>query len=357
MPEGTLFFPGEPVVRITAPLIQANLLTAFLITSLCSNTIFSSKYIRSVIAAKGIAVIGPSSNRAHSFESAFKAQRSGFIAGGHDLPNPLIREKLGLNIIGGATIAYHAYINSYSSELEAMTLAAKHAKVTLSLMVDTYNYRQGIKNAISVAKKIKTQVKKKIKIVVDSGDLYKNTIFVRKELDRAGLKDIKITVASNLDEFKISELLKKRIPADTFIVNTEAVTSSDDPKMEAAYKISEIIKPNGKIISKMKMSAGKISLPGRKQVYRRRQGKYWQEDIIGLDKEKGLGQPLLKPVIKGGKSVYNLPTVPEIKSYVAEQLKFLPKKYLEIKKNYKYPVKISRKLKELIRRTKKEIIK
>jgi len=354
MPEGTLFFPGEIVMRLTAPLIEGNLLTAFLITSLSSNTIFASKFIRSVIAAKPLNIIGPAPNRAHAFESALKAERSGFITGSMDCPSVIAREKMNLMHGDNATIAYHAFINSYATEKEAMETAAKYAKVDLSLMVDTYDYKQGIKNAIKVAEKLKKQGKK-LKIVVDSGDLYKNAVFVRKELDKAGLKEVRITVASNLNEFKIKKLMDKKIPANTFIVSTEALTSSDDPRMEAVYKISEIIKPDGTVVNKMKLSPGKMSLPGRKQVYRQFKNDKMTSDIIGLEGEKKLGTPLLRPIFKKGKLLYDLPSVLAIRDYVKSQLEYLPKKYLAIETTYQYPVRVSPRLRRLITKTKKEI--
>lgn len=357
MPEGSIFFNNESVVRITAPLIQGNLLTAFLITSLSSNTIFSSKFVRSVIAAKDKSVIGPSPVRAHGFESAFKAQRSAFIVGSKQVPSPVVRDFLKIPMGDNATIAYHAFVNSYESEQEAMQVAADHAKVDLSLMVDTYDYDNGIKNAIIIGKQYK-KMGKSLKIVVDSGDLYENAIRVKKELDKAGLQNIKIVVASNLDEYKITDLMGKKIPANTFIVSTEALTSSDDPKMEVVYKISEIINPDGKIINKMKLSKNKMSLPGRKQIYRKFKNNIFEKDIIGLEDEYVGNKDfcsLLKPIFKKGKLVHELPSVLDMRDFVKEQLKHLPKKYLEINKTYKYPVEISEKLNKLINKTKKEI--
>lgn len=356
MKEGSIFFPGEVIVRITAPLIEGNLLTAFFMTSLCSNTIFSSKFIRSVIAAKDKNVVGPSPQRSQSFESSFKAQRAGFITGSKNCPSPIVKELMGMPMDDNATIAYHAFINSYESERQAMDVAAKYAKVDLAIMVDTYDYKKGIKNAIEIAKKMDKKGRI-LKIVVDSGNLLENARLVKREINKSKLKNIQIIVASNLNEFKIKKLMDKKIPADTFIVATEAVTSSDDPKMEAIYKICEIIEKDGRVINKMKLSPGKMSLPGRKQVYRKTLKGKWRGDTIGLNQEKNMGTPLLKPIFQKGKLIYGLPSVLEIRDYAKKQLNYLPKKYLEINKTYKYPVKISPKLKKLITRTKQEINK
>lgn len=355
MPEGTFFFPGEPVVRITAPIIEGNLFTAFLTTSLTSNTIYSSKYIRSYIAAHPRKVIGVSPQRATSFESSFKAQRSSFITGSFNCPSPIVRNVFDMPMGDNATIAYHAFISSYATEKQAMEIAAKYAEVDLSIMIDTYDIKEGLKNAISIAKNFTKKKGKKLKIVIDSGDLLQLSKYVRKELDKAGLKKVGITLASNLDEYKIKDLMKNDMPADTFIVNTEAVTSSDSPKMEAVYKISEIIK--GKEIDyKMKLSKNKVSLPGKKQIYRVKKGKYYDYDILGLDDEK-IGKPLLRKIFEKGKLVYKLPPTQSIRNSVIKQLDCLPRKYLEIDKDYKYPVKHSSGLQKLTKQVKSDILK
>lgn len=346
MQEGTLFFPGEPVLRITAPIIEANLLTAFLITSLSSNTTYASKYIRSVLAAKGISVIGTSPNRATSFEHAFKSQRSAHIVGSNNTPSPITREKLGMPLGDTATIAYHAFIKAYPTELEAMRAAAKSAQIDLSLMIDTYSFKEGLQSAIIVGKELRDK-RKKLKIVIDSGDLLSRCRYTRKELDRAGLFDVRITLAGNLDEYKIDRLVKAHAPANTFIVATEAQTSSDDPRLEAVYKLSEIIRGK-KTNYTMKLSEGKVSLPGRKQVFRIKNSDGYVRDIIGLEGEK-LGKPLLQPMIIRGKQVYMLPTVRDIRSYVAHQIQELPNKFKEVGREYRYLVLRSKKLKILIR--------
>ncbi len=342
MPEGTFFFPGEPVVRVTAPIIEGNLLTAFLITALSSNTVFSSKFIRSVIAAKDKSVIGVSPVRAHGFESAFKAQRASYIVGSNNAPSPIVRSKLEIPWGDPATIAYHAYISSFPTELEAMERAAAFAKFDLSLMVDTFDFKKGIQNAIVVAQERKKR-KLKTKIVIDSGDLAAWCRYTRKQLDKEGLQDVTITLASNLDENKIWKMLKKKVPADTFIVNTEAITSSDDPRLEAVYKLAQIEKGK-EVVHKMKLSKGKKSLPGKKQVYRVYKGNFFQKDIIGLPGER-VGTPLLKQFIKRGKSCKSLARPTAIRQYVKRQLLKMPHKYLRVNKQYTYPVLLSNKLK------------
>ncbi len=353
MPEGTIFFPGETVIRIKAPLIQANLLTAFLITSLSSNTIFSTKFIRSVLAAKGRSVIGPSPVRAHGFESAFKAQRAASIVGSDNGPSPIFRSKFGLDKGNPATIAYHAYIKSFPSEFEAMKKASDFLEFDLSLMIDTYDINQGLKNAIKIIKE-REQKGKGTKIVINSGDLSKLSKMVRKKLDQAGCQTTSITVASNLDEFKIKKLIDQKSPIDTFIVVTEVVTSSDDPRLEVVYKLAQV-DIGSKKVYKMKLAEGKMSYPGSKQIYRVvKNGKY-SKDVIGLDGEK-LGIPLLKKYITNGKVNFGYPSVSNIRNYVSREINKFPAKYSEIDKNYIYPVKYSKRLEKLVTEVKQKII-
>ncbi|MFH0853054.1 MAG: nicotinate phosphoribosyltransferase [bacterium] len=352
MPEGTLFFPGETVVRITAPLIDANLFSAFLMTSLSSNTTYATKFIRSVLAGGKVSVVGPAPQRAPGFETGFKAMRSGVITGSDNHPTPIGRDKTKAGWIYPATIAYHAFIASYPSEREAMETAGKFAKFALSLMIDTYDLKQGLINAIPVCQE-RNKRGLRTKVVIDSGDLAKQCRYVRKELDKAGLKNVTITLSSNLDEYKIDKLVKAKVPADTFIVNTEAVTSADDPKLEAVYKLVQVDTQSG-VQYTAKLSSGKKSWPGKKQVFRIiKKGKYLK-DIIGLETEN-FKNPLLQRYMKQGKIIKKLPSVQSIRKLVFEQIKKLPPKYLRIDKTFPYKVEYSARLKSLDRQVQKHI--
>lgn len=348
MREGTIFFPGEPVLRITAPAIEANLLTGFLITAVSSNTMYASKFVRSVLAGQGKSVIGTAIQRGTSFEQVFKCARSSVIAGSGNTGLPIVREKIHVPLGNAATIVYHAFIMSYPTEAEAMEAAEKAAQVDFSIMIDTYDVKKGLAQAIAVAERRKKQ-KKVTKIVIDSGDVLAISRYVRKTLDAAGLQSVPITIAGNMDEYKITRLVRAQIPANTFIVHTEALTSSDAPKLEVVYKLAEILR-NGTMQPTMKLSQGKVSLPGRKQVFRVfRRGQYIR-DIIGLDGER-LGAPLLRPMIIRGKQVYRLPSVMTMQSFVRKELTHLPARFKEVTREYRYPVFQSKKLQRLARVT------
>ena len=240
MPEGTAFFAGESAIRITASIIEANLITMFLINALTSNTIFMSKAIRCVLAAKPKNCNGIYGVRAHSFESSMKSARNSYLAGTKAIASPSFYRKYHLPIPEGLTIAYHAFIKSFPTELEAMRAASEIFGGGIMLMVDTYDFKQGLKNAIIIAKELEARGKQLKGIVIDSGDLAALAKYSRKVLDKAGCQYVKITLASNLDEYKITELQKKKAPADAFLVVTEGVTSSDDPKLEVVYKMAQL---------------------------------------------------------------------------------------------------------------------
>lgn len=353
MKEGTVFFQGETIVRITAPLIEANLLTMFLMNTLSGNTMFLSKVIRSVIAAKPKICLGVAGLRAQSFESALKCARASYIAGaigGNSVP--AVAKKLNTPLIQPLTVAYHAVIKSFPTELEAMRNMANLFKGRISLMVDTYDFNQGVKNAIIVAKELKQKGLSLYGIMIDSGDLLKLCIQARKMLDEEGFQDIKITIASNLDEYKIQELNEKNIPADAFLIATEAIAVPDAPKLETVYKLAEL-QSKDKITYCAKFAPGKESYPGRKQIFRIKKENIIERDIIGLEGEN-LGEPLLIEVIQNGDLVYELPIIDNIKQFVQKQLGQLSKYLLELDKQHSFKVEISQKLGELFDRVKEE---
>ncbi len=354
MREGTIFFPGEPVIRVTAPLPEANLITMLLINVVCSNTLFTSKAVRCVIAAKSKACIGITGIRSHGFESSMKCYRASYIAGTIGTASiPGFAIKYNLAYKKALTNAYHALIKSFPSELEAMRCICTMFGGIVSLMVDTYDFEKGMQNAIIVGKELKKNGKNLHGIMIDSGDLLARAKKARKMLDAAGLKKTQIVVGGNLDEFKLLELNKKKIPANGFLVCTEAANVTDAPKLEVVYKLAEIIEGK-KTRYTAKFSVGKQSYPGKKQVFRTFRHGRLSKDTIGLDSEK-LGKKLLFPVIKKGKIVYGFPSLDKIKEFVKKQLnKQLPKKLLSINKQHYYRVEISGKIKKMFEELKKE---
>lgn len=350
MPEGTVFFPGETIVRVTAPIVEASLFTMYLMNVVTSHTIFLSKAVRSVMAAQGKIVLGGGC-RAHSFETNAKATRAMYLAGG-GLPTTTaaICYKYKIPIpTAPVFLGQHAYIKSFGSELEAMQAFAKIFPDQTSFMIDTYNIKKGLANAINVAQDLKKRGHKLRFVVIDSGDLSKETKIARRALDKAGLKFVKIFVAGNLDEYKLEQLAKKNIPADVFHVITELNTSSDAPKLEIVYKLAQL-KDGKKIKYTAKLAPGKLSLPGEKQVFRvYDKNNVMRGDYIGLSNEK-LGQPLLKEIFSTGKLVYRPPSLEQIRAYIQKEINTLSKNLRSISTETKYPVVVSENLKILLRK-------
>jgi len=344
LPEGTIFFQNEPVLRITAPIIEGNILTMFLINAFNSNTIFLSKVVRGVLAAKDKKFLSSASLRAQSNESAFKYGRAVYLVGGHGPTMiPAFCRKYGLPFTDPSRKIYHAVIKSFPSEFAAMRCSAQAFPNIVDFMVDTYDFQHGMRNAIQVAKKISIKG-----ITIDSGDLLKRSRQARKMLDQAGLNNLTITAAGNLDEIKISELIKKQAPIDKYMAISQMIAANDAPTLDAVYKLAEV-RMDKKIIPKAKLTVDKISYPGRKQVFRLFQNKKIKKDIIGLEQEK-LGKPLLKKFITHGNIIGNLPTLNQIRHYISQQLNTLPSRLLSVRKNRRYSVEISKKIYEQMKK-------
>jgi len=358
MPEGTVFFPSEPVIRITTSLSDANLLTAFLVDVISYPTLFLSKAVRVKLATNGKPFFLAGAMRAFGFENIVKIQRFSYLIGSI-IAMPYFGYKFGVGKRKPAIGFYHALIKSFENEQSAYRHFLPHtANFGISTsMVDTYNYKTGIENWIRVEKEARMQGKTLGLVSIDSGNVLEISKFLRKKLDDAGLKDVGITAYSNLDEFKIANLEKGGAKINVYCPVTEIITVSDRPALEAVYKLAEIIDKNGKITYTAKFSEGKTSLPGRKQVFRKisKNGKVIG-DIIGLEDEK-LGIPLLIQYIKKGKLIRRLPTLDQIKDYVNKELSYLPNNLKNVEKQHAYSVSVSKKLDNIFETLRKKHVK
>jgi nicotinate phosphoribosyltransferase len=351
MPEGSFFFPNEPIIRITAPINEAQMIEAFLINAIYLQTALASKLARFAIATNNKSTaVGYS--RSYGIDAAMKSSRINEIFGisqGLSLYN-FKNEKPSVFNAG----TYHYFIKSFNNEEEAFKIYFKHMNGKGYILIDTYDSIRGIKNFIKAAKESEKNGIKANGLQLDSGDLYKLSITARKMLDQAGLNYVKIFAMSNLDEWKVAVLEKKKAPIDVYAGTTELLTPSDAPTLELVYKLSEI-KKNGKIFPKMKTSTKKMSLPGKKQIFRKIKNKKYVGDVIGIDGEKQKGKKMLIPIIKNGKLVYQFPSIEKIrKHFYKEKEKFNPSIF-NVNKKFNYPVSISDKLKKLTEKTKKEI--
>ena len=291
--------------------------------------------------------------RAHSFESSMKSARASYIAGTFPISIPSFYRKYNLEMQKyPAMIVYHATVKSFKTELEAFRKVNELFPNRVALMIDTYDIKQGVKNAVTVAKELKQKGQALLGVVIDSGDLIKLAKYVRQELDKEGFPEIKIVLGSNLDEYKLKKIKEAETPFDIAMVNTEGVTSSDSPVLETVYKLAEL-RHGSKIMPVAKFAPGKQSYPGRKQVFR---AEDFSKDILGLEGEN-LGHPLLIKMVEEGRLVYKIPSLDETRSYIHKQLKQMPQRLLDIEKEQDYQVEISSNLKQLTEKVRKEHIK
>lgn len=331
MPEGTIFFPDEPLIRVKGPSIQAQLIETFLISVINYQTIVASKAARIRHVAKDKLVLEFGTRRAHSPQAGIYAARASYIGGFDGTSNVVSDLELGIEASG--TMA-HSFVEKYG-EMESFEIFYDLYRENTIQLIDTYDIKEGTLKATKFGNEI-------LGVRIDSGDLVKETKRVRKILDENGCDEVKIVLSSNLDEYEIKRILDNNAPADAFGVGTELVTSSDDPTLSAVYKLME---HNGE--PKIKTSEGKKTFPGAKQVYRQfdENGKIECDHLL-LDEEPApeTTHPLLIPIMKNGELVYELPTLDMIKEYCRKNIAKLPDRYKQLKEVDVDMVKVSDKL-------------
>jgi len=354
-PEGTVVFPCEPLIRVTAPIIEAQLVETFLLNTVNLQTMIATKASRVVNAAQGKAVIEFGLRREHGVDAGMKVARCSYIAGCQGTSNVLAGLTYGIPVFG--TMA-HSFIMSYEKEIDAFRAFAKTFPANSTVLIDTYDDMAGAEKAVAVAKELEKAGHKLSGVRLDSGDLAEISKKVRKLLDGEGLQYVRIFASGDLDEFKIEELRKKGAKIDAFGVGTKMGTSADKPYVDVIYKLCETMNPNGDFAPIMKLSEAKVTLPGRKQVYRFKDAKgNYEKDIIALADEKVNGKPLMVKVMEKGEVTYDFPSLSEIRAAAAENLSLLPKNYKKVTGSAEYPVKLSQNLEKLIRNLKEKLLK
>ncbi len=337
IPEGTVIFGNEPIIRITASLIEAQIIETYLLSIINFQTLIASKASRVVHAAKGRNVIDFGTRRAHGPQAGVLAARACFIGGCAGTSNVLGAYELGIPSIG--TVA-HSWVMAYDDEYASYKDFHKVFPDNTILLIDTYDTIKGARLATKIGKKLKG-------VRLDSGNIMLLSKKVRKILDDAGLGHVKITASGDLNEYKISQMLDKDACIDSFGVGTEMVTSKDIPALGGVYKLVEQEK-EGISMPKMKFSKDKATFPSKKQVYRFLNKKgLFKKDIIGLVDEEFDAKALLLPVMKKGKLLHKIPTVQQIQKTARKNNSQLPEKFKELDCKALYPVTISRRLKKI----------
>ena len=355
VPEGTIAFPCEPLIRVTAPIIEAQLIETFLLNTVNLQTTIATKASRVVNAAKGKAIIEFGLRREHGIDAGMKVARCSYIAGCQGTSNVLAGLTYCIPVFG--TMA-HSFVMSFEKEIDAFRAFAKTFPNKSTLLIDTYDDIAGAEKAAVVAKELEKIGCKLGGVRLDSGDLAEISNKVRALLDEKGLRYVTIFASGDLDEYKIAELLSKGAKIDAFGVGTRMGTSADRPYVDVIYKLCETMSESGEFSPIMKLSEGKATLPGRKQVFRFKDKKgNFAKDVIALADEKMEGEPLLVKVMENGEITCDLPSLGEIRATASENLSKLPEKYKKLTDAPTYPVELSQALENLIEKLKRRLTK
>ncbi|CCQ90560.1 Nicotinate phosphoribosyltransferase (modular protein) [Nitrospina gracilis 3/211] len=342
MPEGTVFFANEPVLRITAPLPEAQFVETRIINLLHYSILVASKAARCVLAAQGRGrLVDFGLRRAHGAEAGWLAARSSFLAGFDGTATVLAEATDNIPVYG--TMA-HSYIQAHDSEEAAFYEFCRSWPQNTTLLLDTYDVFEATESVIRLSRKLEKNGIRIQGVRLDSGDMQEQAREVRRRLDEAGLEHIKIFVSGNLDEHAIAEYMANDIPVEGFGIGTRLVVSDDAPFLECAYKLQEY---DGK--PRRKRSKGKATLPGAKQVFRLRDaGGRFANDQLGLAAEELEGETLIAPMMRGGRRLHPSVSLQTLRAHAQLQLMALPEPLRSLGTAApSYPVTVSENLKEL----------
>ncbi len=341
MPEGRVFFPEEPILRVVAPLPEAQLVETRLVNLLQFQSMVAAKAARSVLAAPGRQLIDFGLRRAQGAEAGLLAARAAYIAGFDGTATVLAGARFGLPLFG--TMA-HSFIQAHSDEAQAFAHFAELYPRGATLLIDTYDTEQGAHAVVALARRLAQRNAAIGAVRLDSGDLEALAKRVRGIFDAAGFPAVRIFASGNLDEYRIARLLQAGAPIDGFGIGTSLVTSADAPSLDAVYKLQEYAgKP------RRKRSTAKATWPGRKQVFRRHgaDGRM-QGDWLAEETESVQGEPLLVPVMRAGRRIAPPESLAAIRARAAAELARLPDALRSLESAVPaYPVQVSDRLRRL----------
>jgi nicotinate phosphoribosyltransferase len=344
LPEGTPFFPNEPILRITAPLPQAQLAESRLINLLHFQTLIASKAVRSVLTAPNKLLVDFGLRRAHGAEAGLLAARASYLVGFAGSATVLAAPLFGVPIFG--TMA-HSFIQAHDDESAAFEHFARSLPENVILLIDTYDTEVAAEKVVRLAPKLAREGIKVKGVRLDSGDLAEHAFKVRRILDDGGLRHVTIFASGSVDEYVLERLREKNAPIDGFGIGTHMDTSADAPYLDCAYKLVEY---GGK--ARRKRSEGKVLWPGRKQVYR----SYDSDgcmlgDVLSLEKDPQEGEPLIRPFMKDGRRITAEEPLGRLRERALGQIKRLPKSLCGLARGPEYPVAVA----DAIRRLAQEV--
>jgi nicotinate phosphoribosyltransferase len=347
MPEGTVFFPGEPILRITAEAADAQIAETAMLALLNYQTMIASKAARVTLAAGGRRVVEFGSRRAHGIEAGVLAARASYLAGCNGSSNTFAGQRFGVPVFGTQA---HSWIMAHDSEQEAFEEFIRIFHGETTLLVDTYDVHAAVEKLIASGKKPRG-------IRLDSGDLVAESIWARQKLDAAGWNDVGVFASGDLDEDRIAALIKAGAKIEAFGVGTSLSVSSDAPALGVVYKLVELER-NNSVRFPAKFSESKITYPGRKQVFRSAAPNgIFSGDVIALESESAAlaasAHPLLRLVMKDGKRLPDIErgaeALAQARERCAAQVGSLPESLLALDPpESPYPVRYSDNLEALL---------
>lgn len=338
IPEGRLLFKEEPLLELSAPIVQAQIAETLIINQLHLQTMIATKAARCVHASGGRPLVDFALRRTHGTDAGMKVARASYLSGFVGTSNVLAGKAYGIPIVG--TMA-HSFVSSFEHEIDAFRAYVRSFPHNAILLIDTYDTIQGARNAVQIAKEMSARGETLIGVRLDSGDLPRLARQVRNIFDDANLPGIKIIGSGGLDEYDLAELAAA--PFDSYGVGTRMGTSADAPWVDMAYKLVEY---DGAPV--MKLSTGKASSPGRKQIFRTRDGRGdFTGDTIGLRDEAIGGETLLEHAMHNGRRTARTPSLKDSRELLTADFAALPEKFKSLRNPPHYPVETSQKLADL----------
>lgn len=337
MPEGTVFFANEPILRVTAPLPEAQLVETRLINVLHFQSLIASKAARMVLLAPRKLLVDFGLRRAHGAEAGLMVARASYIAGFAGSATLLAEKVFGIPAFG--TMA-HSFIQSFDSESAAFEAFARARPKGLVLLIDTYDTEAAARKVVALAPKLRQQEIDIRGVRIDSGDLVTLSKDVRRILDDGGLAETTIFVSGGIEEEELAAFAREGAPIDGIGIGTSLATSSDVPALDCAYKLQEYAG-----LPRRKRSAGKATWPGRKQVWRRydADGRMLL-DVLSTQEDVHEGEPLIGPVMQDGRRIGPRPSLQEIRKHARQQLDRLPRELEVLKPSVSLPVEVAESL-------------
>jgi nicotinate phosphoribosyltransferase len=368
VPEGTVVFPREPLLRVAGPIVQAQLVETTILNLVNFQTLIATKAARCVFAAQGRPVVEFGLRRAQGPDGGLSASRAAYVGGCEGTSNALAGRLFGIPAKGTHA---HSWVMAFPSEPEAFEAYAEALPNNCTFLVDTYDTLEGVRHAVEAGRRLRERGHEMIGIRIDSGDLAWLAKQARKILDEAGFPDARITASNELDEHVIASLLEQGAPIDVWGVGTRLATGWDEPALGGVYKLSAVREPGGEWQPRLKVTeqAAKISTPGLQGVRRYSAGGFFSGDMVyevsrppaggvtmvdPLDATRCKSFPsdepfveLLEPVFRGGECVYEPPPLSDVRARALAQLEHLDPAIRRFLNPHHYPVGLERGLHDL----------